>query len=1100
MAKKNRMEQPWGYREQNEYISTAGMVVDALGGGKSTDEKFEEIYDNGLFDVTYETTIDSLVFKNYHGAITHTIPFPYIVDNAEYDADSGKITVTFKDSDEKVEVDLSPILTSLEDEKNTREEEDNKIWDAIGDIDPSDPSINDKIESEISARTSADTEIWEALNQEIEDRANADEEFSNALQEEIDTRISEDTAIREALQNETTEREQAISDVVDSLSNYIEKNEKGSANGVAPLNGNGKVDMGYLLGGVANGVATLNSDGKVPTNQLQFPLRGVLTPSQIDSTSLEDGVYQVNGKVISNKILNGAEANGVFIQFPWNSRLQVLCVGRAANSSDGEQVETYVRRYLPSVSRWTEWSSSEYSLSKDDSNINLLRNGIVVATIEDLDTTYDAMTIEEAQEGVSDSERVISANILKNAIIYHTQGGFEDVTEDVEYLSGQCDDLRAELEQEKLDRASQDDILDGKINDESDARSGEDERIWAALNAETEAREELSSEVDANKVKVEKITDQLPTNVREAYKLTDTTGTQLGETINIYKDSSLKDVELVDEHDGQTGQFLKFTYILEDGTEKVEYVDVSLFLSETEFADGLQVDASGVVSVKIDPSSESYLTVSSNGLKVLGIDEINESLETEKTIRETNDATLQASIMAEETNRTTADNELRALITDETSAREDNYLELLEKIATEKTERLEKDAELNTKIMQEKTDRTNSYNSLVGIINGVRTDLSNEVTSRERGDATLQTQINTLNDGVSRMSDKIDDLDDSLEAEKETRITVDAELRQLINTKADSVNVYYKNEIDERFATKEEIPTDFYSKSEVDGKVDAVQSALTDETDERIREDVAIKALIDAESEARQDADAVLTNKIDNINATLSGKVDSVDSDSLVVTVDNTDENNPKVNFNLSSDENQIIKINSDGLYASVTLDYDATENTLTFTTSNGSPKRIPLLSNSMIDRIYYDSTTEEIVIEYTVNGVRMEDVRVPVAALIEEWRVEDGHQGAIALEKERKQGGDQDVLKARLIINTTHTDNVAEIDGNALYVSKNAIIGELEERITTIEERISTIEEHISTIEQNFERRISEIERIIEESGIIDLDADNLTYWADNN
>ena len=1120
MAKKNRMEQPWGYREQNEYISTAGMIVDAIGGDKSSDEKFEEVYNKGLFDVSYETAIDSLVFKNYHGAITHTIPFPYIVESAEYDGESGKIIVTFKDSDEKVEVDLTPIMTSLENEKETREEEDAKIWDAIGEIEPSDPSIKEKIESEISARTAADAEIWDvlnkeiqdrtdgdvrldnaiesekndreqaddeiwnaigdigtsseslndkinneisdrtaadaeiwdALNKEIQDRTDADSAINGALQDEVNARVSEDGLLRDALENEVTEREQAISNIVDSLSNFIEKSEKGAPNGVAPLNGDGKVDMAYLLGGEPNGLATLANDGKVPTIQLQFPLRGALVPSQIDSITLEDGVYQVNGKVLGPKILNGDDANGVFIQFPWGSRLQVLCVGRSANHSRGEKVETYVRRYLPSVSKWTEWSSNEYGLSKDGSTINLLRDDAVIASIEDSDTTYDGMSYDEAKEGVGETERVISANVLKKAIEFHTQGSFDDVKEDVEFISGQCDDLRAELEEEKTVRGEQDAVIEGKIDNETDARTAEDTRIWDALHAETEAREELSSEVDANKVKIEKITDGLSTNVREAYKLTDTSGTQLGETINIYKDSSLKDVELVDEHEGQSGHFLKFTYVLEDGTEKVEYVDVSLFLSETEFADGLQVDASGIVSVKVDSSSENYLSVSSNGIKVVGIDEIKDSLETEKTIRETNDATLQASILAEETNRTTADNELRSLITNETSVREDNYLELLEKIATEKSERMEKDAELNTKIMQEKTDRTNSYNSLVGIINGVRTDLSNETSYRESADANLQGQINTINNEFSNLSDKVDAIGSSLETEKENRIEADAELRQLVNTKADAVNVYYKDEIDERFATKEEIPTDFYSKADVDEKVANVQSSLTDERDERIREDVAIKALIDSEAQARETADSELSDKIDNINAELANKVESVDSESLVVTVDNTDSNNPKINFNLSSDENQIIKINSDGLYASVTLDYDATENTLTFTTSNGTPKRIPLLSNSMIDKIYYDSTTEEIVIEYTVNGVRMDDVRVPVSTLIEEWRVEDGHQGAIELRKERKQGGDQDVLSARLIINTMHDDNVAKIDGNALYVSKDEIIGELEERLSRLE------------------------------------------------
>ena len=106
---------------------------------------------------------------------------------------------------------------------------------------------------------------------------------------------------------------------------------------------------------VAGGVASLNGEKKVPTDQLQFPLRGQLTPSQIDSTSLADGVYQVNGKVISPDILGGAQANGVLVQYPWDSRVQTLFVGRAAAHADGEQVEIYTRRYLPTPKRWTAW-------------------------------------------------------------------------------------------------------------------------------------------------------------------------------------------------------------------------------------------------------------------------------------------------------------------------------------------------------------------------------------------------------------------------------------------------------------------------------------------------------------------------------------------------------------------------------------------------------------------------------------------------------------------------------------------------------------------------------------------------------------------------
>ena len=101
------------------------------------------------------------------------------------------------------------------------------------------------------------------------------------------------------------------------------------------------------------------------------------------------------------------------------------------------------------------------------------------------------------------------------------------------------------------------------------------------------------------------------TNIKEAYQLIGKDSTVAGETIKIYKDSSLKEVKLV-------GQELQLTYILADGTESTVGVDVSTFLAESEFKDGLQV-IEGNVSVKKDASSESFLTISDAGVKLSGI-------------------------------------------------------------------------------------------------------------------------------------------------------------------------------------------------------------------------------------------------------------------------------------------------------------------------------------------------------------------------------------------------------------------------------------------------------------------------------------------------
>lgn len=103
----------------------------------------------------------------------------------------------------------------------------------------------------------------------------------------------------------------------------------------------------------------------------------------------------------------------------------------------------------------------------------------------------------------------------------------------------------------------------------------------------------------------------LGANVKEAYKLVDEDGAKAGEIIKIYKDSSLKEVAL-------NGQTLNFTYILTDGTESTVGVDVSTFLAESEFGNGLQV-IEHKISVKKDTSSEEFLSVGADGVKLSGI-------------------------------------------------------------------------------------------------------------------------------------------------------------------------------------------------------------------------------------------------------------------------------------------------------------------------------------------------------------------------------------------------------------------------------------------------------------------------------------------------
>ena len=145
-------------------------------------------------------------------------------------------------------------------------------------------------------------------------------------------------------------------------------------------------------------------------------------------------------------------------------------------------------------------------------------------------------------------------------------------------------------------------------------------------------------------IKIHKQTIPSAENIYEEYILQDANGNNLnsGDSIKIYKESSLEDVQLghvgaiVDQDTGvitdgavTNKDALIFVYRLKTGKYQGVMVDLGMFLNESEFKDGLQTsaDSSGekTVSIKIDNTSDkdssnnSYISVSQNGLKLSGI-------------------------------------------------------------------------------------------------------------------------------------------------------------------------------------------------------------------------------------------------------------------------------------------------------------------------------------------------------------------------------------------------------------------------------------------------------------------------------------------------
>lgn len=123
------------------------------------------------------------------------------------------------------------------------------------------------------------------------------------------------------------------------------------------------------------------------------------------------------------------------------------------------------------------------------------------------------------------------------------------------------------------------------------------------------------------------------TNVKEQFNLVNASGETIGDTIKIYKDSSLHSVYLghVDDTlsdntdptsivEGTGSEALCFIYHKEDGTYELVTVDVEAFLMESEFASGVTADGTThIVHGVVDPTSETFLTVGADGFKLSGV-------------------------------------------------------------------------------------------------------------------------------------------------------------------------------------------------------------------------------------------------------------------------------------------------------------------------------------------------------------------------------------------------------------------------------------------------------------------------------------------------
>ena len=285
---------------------------------------------------------------------------------------------------------------------------------------------------------------------------------------------------------------------------------------------------------------------------------------------------------LETKLLGGA-SDGYKTLKDLEDKIKVLNGADTVDSSVAKKVKDAVEAL--DVSEIKEAGKAIVSVSETD--------GKVSATAGDIDATH------VIQDAATEGDPGTPAVTVKKAI----------------------DDLRTTVTANKVVAEDASVVVNAKGNETSlKVGVAEGEKVLSANGA-------LKTTITLAEVPAE----QLGANVAKAYQLQGIGGAQLGAQINIPKDSSLKEVYLgsaedtVNETSGvatknpsDDPQSLNFVYHLQDGTYSLTKIDVSKFLSESEFANGLEI-ADHVVKVKVDGTSEGFLTVSADGVKLSGV-------------------------------------------------------------------------------------------------------------------------------------------------------------------------------------------------------------------------------------------------------------------------------------------------------------------------------------------------------------------------------------------------------------------------------------------------------------------------------------------------
>ena len=523
-------------------------------------------------------------------------------------------------------------------------------------------------------------------------------------------------------------------------------------------------------------------------------------------------------------------------------------------------------------------------------SVNTL-NATIIKVVQDITRMIEAINarIQKVEDRVGDLE-VETDNNLTEAKEYakelvdkeaaERRAADEKLTEAVHQVqldhTRDIADLNNKILTEASERANADIALESKLNTEISDRKTADQELESKINAEAAARtaqdEVLHQQIVKETSDRQNADNGLQQNITQEAQNRQNADTVLQNNIDNEKETRIAQDEILDHkiEDLKTQAGTDKTELLEKlEQEKQERIaaDKDLDNRKVDKREGYSLtknDFTDILKAKLDGIEEhaNYITKVSQLINDAGYQTeadlqaaiekiIGEAPEVLDTLKEIADA------LGNDPNFATTITKKLAAITEQLNQEITNRTEadaqVQANVDKEVTERKEADTALEAKL-KEYVD--NEVDKITGNTDGIQASLNKEIQDRKDADAALQAAI-TKEETDRKAAD----------AALDTRVTANAtKIQELALSIQDAVNTV-KNELQAKIdALQTEVNA---NKANIQRNTDRLNDQITKEAEDYAE----LKSMVNAEAEARANADTNLKSQVDKVNIDLNTEV-----------------------------------------------------------------------------------------------------------------------------------------------------------------------------------------------------------------------------------